>query len=377
MNILIVDDDKLFLQFMKELLSGFPDVKVVGIFENTRQAHGYLKSYAVDLIFLDIHLAEENGIDFARRLSKERPYVDIVFTTAFKEYALEAFDVYALDYMIKPISLQRLERTLERAATRRPAHLRHHKEADYQLFIYGLGGFDVRGEEQKSLSFNSSKSEEMLAYLLYNRGKPVDKWILIEDLYKDMPRQNAETYLNTTTYKLRRALQPYGLKEAIIYHNGSYRIDLKGIYVDFIDFDHLVYTCEEAENPNLSALVETENLYKGDLFGHKCYHWSLPERERLYLSYWRFAIRLSHKLLERQEYYLALKILKKMEHMNHLDEDIIRMLMQVYAAKKDRIALTKQFKKYERILYRELGVAPEAYTLTLYRSLMHSLSEER
>jgi len=115
MKVAFIDDEKAMHFIMTRMLSKIDEVEIVGSFQETETAFSFLTSNRVDLVFLDIHMPRENGLDFARRLRESGWQKKIVFVTSQKEYALSAFDVYAYDYIVKPISQERLRTTVQRA----------------------------------------------------------------------------------------------------------------------------------------------------------------------------------------------------------------------------------------------------------------------
>jgi len=115
MKVAFIDDEKAMHFIMTRMLSKIDEVEIVGSFQETETAFSFLTSNRVDLVFVDIHMPRENGLDFARRLRESGWQKKIVFVTSQKEYALSAFDVYAYDYIVKPISEERLRTTVQRA----------------------------------------------------------------------------------------------------------------------------------------------------------------------------------------------------------------------------------------------------------------------
>lgn len=116
MKVILIDDDRVMLTIMKRQLGRMEDVEVVACFQSAEEAIAYFRAGGnVELAFIDIQIADANGLQLARALRECNSDFDIVFVTSHKEYALSAFDVYPLDYMVKPVSKQRLAETLERA----------------------------------------------------------------------------------------------------------------------------------------------------------------------------------------------------------------------------------------------------------------------
>lgn len=115
MKVVLIDDEKAMHLIMKRMLAKMNDIEIVGSFQETNTAFSYLMSNRVDLIFVDISMFSENGLDFAKRLRESGWHMKLVFVTSHQEYALSAFDVYAYDYIVKPVSKIRLQETIQRA----------------------------------------------------------------------------------------------------------------------------------------------------------------------------------------------------------------------------------------------------------------------
>lgn len=111
MRTVIIDDERLARSELRRLLSRHPEVEIVGEAPNATEARKVIEDVEPDLLFLDVQMPGETGFDLLASLEAV-PLV--VFTTAYDEYALRAFEVSALDYLVKPIEPRRLARTVER-----------------------------------------------------------------------------------------------------------------------------------------------------------------------------------------------------------------------------------------------------------------------
>ncbi|MGM0499634.1 MAG: LytR/AlgR family response regulator transcription factor [Bacillota bacterium] len=112
---MIVEDEKLARDELKFLIEKNPDFEVLYEIADGEKALKILKEHDVDLLFLDIQIPGKSGIEIARILNEQKHDSYIIFTTAYDEYAVEAFQLSAVDYLLKPISDQRLEESLDRA----------------------------------------------------------------------------------------------------------------------------------------------------------------------------------------------------------------------------------------------------------------------
>ncbi|WP_339888291.1 LytTR family DNA-binding domain-containing protein [uncultured Flavobacterium sp.] len=108
-NCIIVDDEKAAREILESHLQKIDAVKVLASCKNAIEAFAVINSEKVDLIFLDINMPEINGLSFAKSINKD---IKIIFTTAYREYAADGFDLQAVDYLLKPISFERLSQAI-------------------------------------------------------------------------------------------------------------------------------------------------------------------------------------------------------------------------------------------------------------------------
>jgi two-component system, LytTR family, response regulator len=119
MKALIIDDERLARVELRRLLKAHPEVEIAGEARDGETALELIESVSPELMFLDIQMPGLTGFDVLERLEGDVPQV--IFTTAFDEYALKAFEVNALDYLLKPIAPERLAAALRRVAPLRTA----------------------------------------------------------------------------------------------------------------------------------------------------------------------------------------------------------------------------------------------------------------
>lgn len=114
---LIVDDEPLALQILRAKLSKIANIEIVGECANGRQAVEQILEKSPDLVFLDIQMPGIDGFGVIKKVQTDvMPLV--VFTTAFEQYAIDAFEVHAVDYILKPLDLERLQRAVKRVEER-------------------------------------------------------------------------------------------------------------------------------------------------------------------------------------------------------------------------------------------------------------------
>lgn len=112
MKCIIIDDEPIARKGMKRLVDSRNELELLASFGNAETAEEFLEDNDVDLIFLDIEMPEINGIEFAGRIPRE---CLVIFTTAYSEYALDSYEVEAIDYLVKPIDPARFNRAVDKA----------------------------------------------------------------------------------------------------------------------------------------------------------------------------------------------------------------------------------------------------------------------
>lgn len=114
MNCIIVDDEYPSIQELSYFITNFSSIKILEKFDDSIKALEYIQKHPVDVIFLDINMPKLDGLAFSRVINTLTPKPLFIFITAYSEYALEAFEVAAFDYILKPYSEGRIADTLKR-----------------------------------------------------------------------------------------------------------------------------------------------------------------------------------------------------------------------------------------------------------------------
>lgn len=106
---LILDDEAIARDIIATHISKIENISIVASCSNAMEAFNIISSHTIDLLFLDINMPEISGISFAKSINKD---IKIIFTTAYRDYAVEGFELKAVDYLLKPISFERLLKSI-------------------------------------------------------------------------------------------------------------------------------------------------------------------------------------------------------------------------------------------------------------------------
>ncbi|GGI57878.1 LytR/AlgR family response regulator transcription factor [Winogradskyella haliclonae] len=130
MTCIIIDDEPLAVDLLTSYASKIEDLEVIGNFNNPIDALKLLRENTVDLLFLDIQMPEITGVEFKKIIN---PDIKVIFTTAYSEYALESYDLNAVDYLLKPITFQRFLKAVEKAQSKSVDAIIH--ESNDYIFV--------------------------------------------------------------------------------------------------------------------------------------------------------------------------------------------------------------------------------------------------
>lgn len=244
MRIIAVDDEKIALEALVASISKVICETDVRGFENPEEALEYVLENDCDVAFLDIKLRGMTGLELARRLKENRANVNIIFVTGYSEYSLDAFRLYASDYLLKPATPDDVRMALEHLRT--PVKPTQRKRVRFKCF----GNFEVYVDD-KSLSFKRAKTKELLAYLVDRMGASATMGELIAVLWESGPDTSSrQSNLRNLITDLKRTLSEFGAEDIIVKNRNTIAIDRDAVDCDYYDFlRHIPYAVDSGEYP--------------------------------------------------------------------------------------------------------------------------------
>ena len=239
LHILIVDDEELALKsIINELKIVFP---FANICSETKADNAIIKAKELQkkglefvYAFLDIQMRGINGIELARQLKIIFPNIKVVFCTAYSEYAIDAWKIYAKGYLLKPIRANKIEETInEMIPDWRELNDTSYKDIRMQTF----GNFEVF-VKNKPINFEREKAKELLAYLVDRHGASVTTREIASVLWEDIPYDiKLKNRVTTIVTSLKKSLRLYGIEEILIKSWNHLSIDVSKIRCDAYDFE--------------------------------------------------------------------------------------------------------------------------------------------
>jgi two-component system LytT family response regulator len=158
----LVDDEELAIMRLKRLLERYPELEIVGTATDPAAALEFLNSENVDVLFLDIQMPVMTGFELLSHLA-EQP--SVIFTTAFDEYALRAFEVNSIDYLVKPIDTEHLERAIRKLGRVRPAAKSQWQQGPEMAAVLKDLAASLRAQQPEPLRRIASRVGERITFL--------------------------------------------------------------------------------------------------------------------------------------------------------------------------------------------------------------------
>ena len=174
MTCVFIDDEPLAVKILESFAKEFPVLEILGSFNNPIEAFTIIENHKVDVIFIDINMPKMSGLDFIKSLSY-KPVV--VITTAYREYAVEGYDLDVLDYLVKPIPLERFAKSVQKITS------------------------EVRNKQR-----NLSPSSEMAEYSFYKVDKKLVKIKHDDILYIESLKDYIKIYTPDKYYVIHKSL---------------------------------------------------------------------------------------------------------------------------------------------------------------------------
>lgn len=274
MHIIIVDDEIPSIERLAFLINKDDRFNVVHTFTDANTALEYLKDNKVDIVFSDINMPEMNGITFGKRLLKNSPNTILVYITAYSEYALEAYNNYAMGYLLKPVSSTSLTNLLDKLYRYTPVNQKVNA-----LKVKSLGPFSLNYGDVP-IKFRTKKAKELFCFLLHHEGSWVSSDKIMYSLWKEKSTNLARTHLHTCLSYCRKAFKDVGIDKIIEYGLSSYRINTNDIWWDYKIMKNKIKSLKDI-NMKKNDLIEIFRLDQGMYLSNSDYLWAHDSRTLL------------------------------------------------------------------------------------------------
>ena len=285
MKLLVVEDELDTLDELRDLIHNYDKDLEIEVCSNPLHAIQLCRNNSFQAAFLDIQMPEMTGLELAEHLSSLSPEISFVFVSAYNNFATEAFEVNAIDYILKPVRQERLNKALDKIRKEHARKEARNKAKSSHVTIQAFGKMVVSCGDM-ILKWKRRKSSEIFAYLLHQQGIPVHKEKLCEMMWPDFNPQKSLTYLQTIMYQLRKNISEIGGNSITIeYADHCYRLCLNAVCYDVALFSDAYERAFQKPQPSVKLLMEAEQLYTGAYFEEDGWLWAYGKQQDLALKY--------------------------------------------------------------------------------------------
>ena len=226
MRILVVDDEKVIREGAARVIADCVPGAELTVCGTPSEALAEAEKRSFDIAFLDIEMPGMSGIELAAKIRKLAPETNIIFSTAYPQYAGEAFGLHASGYLTKPLNRDKVMAEIR--------DLRHPVEGDDRgLRVQAFGNFEVFFDG-KPLKFKYAKTKELLAYLIDRNCAVVDIGEIRATLWDD--DEDRTSYIKQLRKDLMDTLKAVGAEDAIVSMRGGIGVIPAKVKCDFFDY---------------------------------------------------------------------------------------------------------------------------------------------
>lgn len=295
MKVVCVDDEKIMLDGIMKTCREIPEIDEVIGFRKPMEALDYVQKNEADIIFLDIDMPVLDGMTLARKIKKIRPTLQIIFTTGYSDFAVEAFKMKATGYLLKPVKktdiIQEIDslkvmtenlkyfkvetsysdevydiggvmrdeiREAENSGMQNGADKARKKNGRHQIFARTFGNFDLF-VDREPVVFSRKPAKELLAYLIDKRGATVSRKEMAAVVFEDSGyNRSTQSYLTKLLGDLMETLKSVGAENMVLKNNGMYYVNVSLFTCDLYDY--------------LDGKAEAINRFRGEYMSQ--YSWA-------------------------------------------------------------------------------------------------------
>ncbi len=363
-KVIAVDDEQNALNRFERLITNDNRLELLKTFTKPADAIEFLKTNHVDIAFLDIEMPEMTGLELAEYLMDSNPYLEIVFVTAYNQYALEAFRAHATGYLLKPLShddftaqIDIMEKKLDKK----------HVVEDDKLIFNCFGAFSIKkAADMEPLRFRTSKAEELLAYLIQNEGRARSKDMILDTLWPDADLDKAANNFRVTCTYIRSTLADFGYTDVLIRDHDDYSINTSRIKCDYLDFRNKISSPDSLPLADIEALV---SIYKGPYLENRFYDWAEETKGWLESRYIQLLYRAGRLYSEADRIDAAIDSYEAVLHVDLYEEDAFKEIIHLKQKKLPPAAIRDYYEKYRNALFKEYGLEPSREVKDLIKTI--------
>lgn len=354
-KVIVVDDEDYNFILFEQAVKNISQIEVCAFISDPEDVVDAVREHNADIVFMDVEMPGMSGIEAAERLMEESCVV--VFLTAFSEYAIDAFKVNAMDYIVKPVNSEEIIRVIKKI-DKIYGNKKVPNDGKYSMDI--TGSVSLRcGEREAEMRFQTSKSEELLYLLMIKGPLNVDKNILMDTLWPETDPEKAAANLYTSFYRLKKTFSDM---PAIRFSgkNNVYSLLNDGVDIDYYRIINAYRNIvdKDVNDTNISFFEDIINSFHGELLKDKGYSWIEGSRERINSIYIRASVNVGNYYIDKGNAGRAKRIMEKAFLFFPYNEELCLLLCGVHDASGDEGSCISTLKKHIAAVKEELDMPP-------------------
>lgn len=405
---IIVDDDRISLNLLSYQLQKTGDFETIHEYSSPFEALKNIPVLQPDVIFLDIEMPGLSGIDLAAKLRKMNIETPIIFITAHRNYAYEAFRVGAFNYLLKPYSMKELQQVLiklkksiavseytitslidtvpsledTKSLSEKPMFSLDNVSSTtvdpstQSACIRCFGKFEVQNGKGNVVKWSSKKAKELLAYFILHSEQNLDKWIIGEALWPENNDKNVNNGFHTTLHRLRNILSA----EEIDFQLGSEKGKHHGyiytptmIECDVFQFNDFIARNLTVNCDTIHEFESIRQLFRGELLSELECLWCIPQREKYLQVMLDILENMGIYYLQNTKYKNAYLIFMQSLSLDYSCEATHQHVLEALFLQKNKLGLMNHYKNFHNFFIKELDTEPDSTSLKLYKQYLKDL----
>lgn len=371
MRVILIDDEKPALAHIEWLFERDGRLQVAAKFTSARDGIQDVRNTPAQIVFLDINMPGLNGLEAAEHIRSINPDIRIVYITAYSEYAIEAFEHNALDYLLKPVHPERFKKTITRIMEDYSRGKPENQPLPgRQVLCFKRLAFHDDGKTNTSLRLRTLKAQELFAFLLHYKDQWVAKQQLLDTLWPDSDYEKAMMLLHTSVYQIRKLMKDWKVEALVEFALDSYRLTSNGLKLDVEQFELGVAAIRTIDTEQQRIAAEQAlSLYAGDYFEEHDFLWARQRRDELRAKYVRFVRSLIHYEMNAGHEQDALKRLLLLHEQEPYSDELCRQVLKLFGQLGEQEALVLYYDDFARLLLEDLNCEPEPETKHVIKQL--------
>lgn len=342
---IVVDDEWYNLEEIADLVDGTGFIQVIEKHLNPKEALEKAAQTRPDLAFLDIEMPEIDGITLAERLYEVCPGIRVVFITSWNQYAVQAFDLSAIDYILKPIKRERFLHMIDKIKNEfdiSDLPTSRIKISCFDTLEVSIGGVPVKWER--------AKAEELFAYLLLNHDTYIHKETIIQDLWGDYEIGKALKILQTVVCRVRNIFANMSEEILLDYSQNKYCLLLKDVDCDLIEMENFIARYKFKEESTFENIEKALTIYKSGFLVQQGYLWSMEKDEKFHKNFIRILKEIVEKYSGENKVGQMCKYMEPLTLLMPYDSDLNYQLLKIWKESKNEYKAKIHYNWLTRIL---------------------------